>query len=72
MQVEIFSTNINSSKQANIIIGLIHLCFPHLSAHVDLFDSDHVLRIETNHGRLNPYEISQYIQTLGFKAQLIK
>lgn len=72
MQVEIFSTNINSPTQANIIIGLIHLCFPNLSAHVDLFDSDHILRIEKNYGRLKPYEISRYIQTLGFKAQLIK
>ncbi len=70
--IEIFSTNIKNQKEANIISGLLHLCFPNLRANIDLHDTDHVLRIESINGKLNINALVNYIRSLGYRIQWIK
>lgn len=70
--IEIFSTNIKNEKEANIISGLLHLCFPNLRANVDFYDSDPVLRIESINGKVNINALVNYIRSLGYRIQWIK
>lgn len=69
--IEIFNTDIKNSKEANIISGLIHLCFPHLNIHVDLYDVDHVLRVEDNSGEIDTYALKKYVKSIGFNLELV-
>lgn len=69
--IEIFSTNIKNEKEANIISGLLHLCFPNLRANFDLYDIDPILRVESQNEAINVCELTRYVKSLGFNIQLV-
>lgn len=69
--IEIFSTNIKNIREANIISGLLHLCFPNLKAHVDLYDIEHILRVESDQESINVPELKKYVKSLGFSIELV-
>lgn len=69
--IEIFTTNVKNAKEANLISGLLHLCFPNLNAHVDLYDVDHVLRIEAIQGNINIQALKRYVKSIGFDIELL-
>ncbi len=71
MTVEIFKTNIQSSENAIIITGLMHLCFPWLKANVDLQDHDKVLRVESSESNIDPNLLIGFVQNLGFQINVI-
>ena len=71
MQVEIFKTNIDNSRNANVVTGLVHLNFPTVSASVDLYDIEHVLRVESEVDQINENELVEFVSNLGFQIQPI-
>ncbi len=67
--VEVFKTNIQTKSEANIIVGLLQLCFPYLNSNIDLYDCDKVLRVETNNSSINMTELITYIRNLGYAIE---
>ncbi|MTI41450.1 hypothetical protein [Fulvivirga lutimaris] len=67
MKVEVFKTNIKTPQSANIITGLMHLCFPAISANVDLDDSDHVLRVASENNEIDETLLINFVRNLGFQ-----
>jgi hypothetical protein len=69
--VEVFTTNINSKTNANIITGLLHLYFPNLKANIDLFDQDNVLRIESSTDPIDNNSLISFVKNLGYKIDVM-
>lgn len=44
--IEIFKTNVDTVRQAEIILALLHLHFPSAEINFDLDDRDKILRIK--------------------------
>ena len=44
--VEIFKTNVQLQEQAEIVLGMLSKTFPEYKMNFDLYDCDHILRIE--------------------------
>lgn len=71
MKVEVFKTNINTTQSANIITGLMHLCFPTISANVDLHDRDHVLRVACENNEIDETLLINFVRNLGFQINVL-
>lgn len=71
MKVEIFKTNIKTPQSANIITGLMHLCFPAISANVDLHDCDSVLRVESATNEIDEKLLISFVRNLGFQINTL-
>lgn len=71
MQVEVFKTNISNTQSANIITGLMHLCFPFISANVDLNDCDNVLRVESSTHQIDEATLINFVRDLGFQIHTL-
>ncbi len=69
--IEIFSTNIKNVKEANIISGLIHLCFPNIHANFDLYDIEPILRVEFKVGSVDVKTLMSYVTSLGYDIKPI-
>lgn len=68
--VEVFKTNIENSRQAGLVLYIIHRKFREYKANVDLDDCDRILRVESS-GRIQATLLIQVVQALGFHAEVL-
>jgi uncharacterized Fe-S cluster-containing protein len=68
--VEIFKTNIQRKKLANLIIDRLSSHYPFFKINIDMKDSDRVLRIEGNY--ISCDEIVKRLQSLNIKCQVLE
>lgn len=70
--VEIFKTNVNSIREARILLGLFRFVFPKFQVNFDLSDVDRILRIESGNEPIRPMEIIDYLNTLGYAVRILE
>ena len=68
--IEVFKTNVETTEQAQQLLDLIHLNFPHYTANFDLEDCDRILRI-TSAELIRENVIPEFLQQNGFDAAVL-
>jgi len=67
MILEIFRTNVSSTKQANIVLKSLQLALSDCIINFDLEDVDKILRIEAN--RDVAYQVVRLVTAKGFLCE---
>lgn len=65
--VIVFETNVQTSRQANLVIQELITCYPELKINFDLEDCDKILRIEGE--EIKAVDISAAVQILGYNCK---
>lgn len=68
--VEIFKTNIASSKEAKVIQDRLSLLLPGFEINFDLYDVERILRIKSNYGPIDPFKIMKYLRDMGYAVKI--
>lgn len=67
--VEVFKTNIQTGRQATVILQKLVQLFPKCRINFDLTDCDKILRVE---GKINsPEKIIEVVTTNGFQCEIL-
>ncbi len=69
--VEVFKTNIDNAADADHLLILIHLAYPHYSANFDLEDCDKILRVESWTFSVDHERIIQIAADAGYYAEVL-
>lgn len=69
--VEVYSTNIEDYKQADLVLYQLNKVFPTYKINFDLEDCDNILRVETSSGMIEVLKIIALLKDLGFLAQVL-
>jgi hypothetical protein len=69
MPVEIYKTNVREERLANDVIQMLLEHFPTYRINFDLYDCDHILRVEANN--IIPETISNLLLNKGFLCEWI-
>ncbi|AHM62765.1 hypothetical protein D770_22590 [Flammeovirgaceae bacterium 311] len=69
--VEVFKTNVSSPDQANRLLVQIHNTFIHYRANFDLWDCDHILRVKSTNGSIQPLPLILLLKKNGFRAEVL-
>jgi hypothetical protein len=67
--VEVFKTNVTDPADAALLVAAIHKVFLSYRANFDLDDCDHILRIKSYSGHINPFPIMVVLKEFGFDAE---
>ncbi|HEY0670130.1 MAG TPA: methyltransferase type 11 [Sphingobacteriaceae bacterium] len=70
MQVEVFRTNVNLSKDASKIVKALNSRYPDSKINFDLDDCDKILRIEADQDSISC--VSEIVAEHGFECELLK
>ena len=70
MQVEVFRTNVNLSKDASKIVKALNSRYPDFKINFDLDDCDKILRIEADQDPISC--VSEIVAEYGFECELLK
>ncbi len=68
--IEVFTTNIERSKDAKHVISLLKSRFPHAFINIDLEDCERVLRFENT--VIDQAEILNLVQSTGFSISIME
>ncbi len=71
MNIEVFKTNVTDQDQANMLIARIHGSFMEYTANFDLTDCDHILRVKSSSGSVEPDLLIKLLRDHGFFAELL-
>ena len=66
--VEVFKTNVTADADADMLIAELHKVFPFYKVNFDLDDCDHILRVKSMSGDINPFPIMVLLKDFGFDA----
>ncbi len=69
MQVEVFKTNVDSKKEAKMILEEIEASFPGAKVNFDLDDKDKILRIQSPSVSIE--EIKNCLEGKGYYCELL-
>lgn len=69
--IEVFKTNVNDSKYANILVEHIQRLFYGYEANFDLQDCDKILRIRSIHGDVQSDRLIAMLDRFGFHAEVL-
>jgi hypothetical protein len=69
--IEVFKTNVNSKKQAEILVVALQRFFPGYTANFDLDDSDRILRVECPDGNVPSEDIIYFLKGFDFRAEVL-
>jgi hypothetical protein len=72
MIVEVFKTNVNKRKQANMLLDAIHKTFGNHKANFDLDDCDNILRVQCDSGSLCTHSLISFLNGLGCSAEVLQ
>ncbi|MGF7073317.1 hypothetical protein [Mucilaginibacter sp. R-33] len=72
MIVEVFKTNVNKRRQANMLLNAIHTTFGNHKANFDLDDCDRILRVQCDSGTLCAYSLINFLKELGCRAEVLE
>jgi predicted enzyme related to lactoylglutathione lyase len=71
MTVEVFKTNVNKRKYANILLAKIHQAFVGYHANFDLEDCDKILRVQCNTGAVCTKTMILFLSDQGYRAEVL-
>jgi len=69
--IEVFKTDVDDSRFADILVEHIQRTFYGYEANFDLQDSDKILRIKSVTGFVNCDRLIKMMNTFGFKAEVL-
>lgn len=69
--VEVFKTNVQDARQANLLIDQIHKNFMDYKANFDLEDCDNILRVKSTTSYIEPAPVINLLQHFGFIAEVL-
>ncbi len=70
--VEIFKTNVNTKRQANGILKVLHAHLPACHFNFDLDDCDRILRVQTSNCPVEIQTIIQIVNHYSIEISLIQ
>jgi hypothetical protein len=70
--VEVFRTDVTQAHHADWIVDQIHRNFGNYTANFDLDDCDHILRVKSADGFVQPSCLIDLLKDLGFSAQVLE
>ena len=70
--VEVFRTNIENSEQEEFILYQLSQFLPDYRINFDLEDCDNILRVESNKGSIEIWQIIFIMKRLGFTAEVLE
>jgi len=68
-RVRIFTTNIESIKDAEAVVKSLNVIFPDYKINVDLEDCDNILRIESHNPPIYAKRIIKSVQAMDFECK---
>ena len=71
MTIEVFKTDVRTSHQADMIIGLLQKAFPCYTATFDLEDCDKILRVICAEDCVRPPSVIGLLKDCGFYAEVL-
>ncbi len=69
--IEVFKTNVDNSRFADILVEHIQRTFFGYEANFDLQDRDKILRVKNVSGFVNSYRLIKMLNTFGFYAEVL-
>lgn len=69
--IEVFKTNVNEQRHAEILVEKIHKRFEGHEANFDLQDCDKILRIKCRSGVIQVSEFIHLLSEYGFHAEVL-
>lgn len=70
--IEVFKTNVQTRRDASLILKQIHKIQPGYDANFDLDDCDKILRVECVYGPVDARWIIQLLLESGFTAAILE
>jgi hypothetical protein len=71
MTVEVFKTNVDKRKNADILLQHIHRNFVGYIANFDLDDCDKILRVQCNGRTIKAKALILFLKDFGFHAEVL-
>jgi hypothetical protein len=68
--IEVFSTNVQESPEADKLVGLLRQQFPNSRINFDLDDCDRILRVEGVD--FHPVEVISLVNENGFDCRILE
>jgi len=69
--IEVFKTNVEDSKYADILVEHIQRIFQGYEVNFDLQDCDKILRVKNVLGRVNSDCLIKMLNSFGFHAEVL-
>ncbi len=69
--VEVFRTNVRTSKEAKVVLKRLQTAFPGYRANFDLEDRDNILRIETAEKTINRDRLIRLLREESFEITVL-
>jgi hypothetical protein len=69
--VEVFKTNVQKPKQAEVVTAVLTEQFPGFKINFDLDDCDKILRVESSNGTLDNNSITALVKRLGYQIEIL-
>lgn len=69
--IEVFKTNVNATKDADMLISHIHETFWAYEANFDLQDCDKILRVKCTMGSIQASGLIDLLHNFGFYAEVL-
>ena len=69
--IEVFRTNVEEARDAEMLLDFIHEHFVDYRANFDLRDCDRILRIESRRGQVHPQSVRLLLSFHGFTAEVL-
>lgn len=69
--IEVFKTNVNKRKYANILLDEIHKAFAGYKANFDLEDCDNILRVQCANGQIRSNALIVFLKNFGYHAEVL-
>jgi hypothetical protein len=70
--IEVFKTNVNATKDADMLISHIHEAFWAYEANFDLQDCDKILRVKCIMGSIQVSGLIDLLHDFGFYAEVLQ
>lgn len=70
--IEVFRTDVNNARYADILVEHIQRTFHGYQANFDLQDCDKILRVKNVRGRVNSTGLISVLSLFGFHAEVLE
>ncbi len=70
--IEVFKTSVSKKKEAISVAFEIKTCFPGYIVNFDLYDVDHVLRIENKTGSVLSVSVIKIMKSLSHQCEILE
>jgi hypothetical protein len=72
IMIEVFKTDVNTLRHADILVEHIQRMFNGYQANFDLEDCDRILRVKNERGHVNSIGLIRILSLFGFHAEVLE